>query len=295
MNSESIHSLVKMIAQQLEPLYEHPDERDQIAWWIIEYCTGKNIGELLALEEIPLENNLKERIEALVSQHVHQHMPLQYLLGSVPFLESTLLVEPPILIPRPETEEWVFNLIQELYTLRTRALRILDIGTGSGAIAIALAQALPEAEITAVDCSRKALELCTKNCQINKVHNVKTVESDLFSALEGQTFDLIVSNPPYIAEEEYGTLDPSVRNWEDKNALVAARHGLAIIEDIICQAPRFLRKNEELLAKKIGQLYIEIGYRQGSAVADYMHTCGYRSAHILKDLESKDRVVVGTL
>lgn len=295
MNHESIHTLVKKIAQQLAPLYEHADERDQIAWWIVEYCTGKNIGELLSLESLPDDPELEHRIAQLVHQHVHEHMPLQYLLGSVPFIDITLQVEPPVLIPRPETEEWVFNLIQELHTLRHKMLRILDIGTGSGAIAIALAHALPEAEIIAVDCSNHALSLCKKNCALNTTENIKTIESNLFDALHGQTFDLIVSNPPYITEEEYLHLDPSVRNWEDKHALVANRHGLAIIEDIIKQAPAFLKKNDELLAKNIGQLYIEIGYTQGQAVADYMRACGYRSAKILTDLESKDRVVVGRM
>ena len=266
----------------------------QYAWWILQAICRMTKTELIMNDTVMLSHEQQEQLDHWIHQIVVEHMPLQYLIGSVPFADCDILVETPTLIPRPETEEWCLHIIEHLQLLNYKKIKILDLATGSGCIAIALAYHLPLAEIVATDIADSALALTEKNIEHNKIINVTCIKSDLFASIpRGMLFDIIVSNPPYISQVEYLQLDQSVADWEDRNALVAADDGLAIIKQIIAQAPQCIQTNNEMRTKNIPQVVIEIGYAQGTAVRELMGAAGYNDVLVHKDLEGKDRFVTG--
>ena len=266
----------------------------QYAWWILQAICGMTKTELIMQDTVMLSHEQQEQLDYWIDQIVHEHMPLQYLIGSVPFAGYDILVQPPTLIPRPETEEWCLHIIEHLQLLDHKKIKILDLATGSGCIAIAFAHHLPLAEIVATDISDSALELIEKNIERHKLLNVTRIKSDLFASIPfGMMFDIIVSNPPYITPDEFTHVEKSVTEWEDHNALVAADHGLAIIKQIIAQAPQFIQTHNEMKQKNIPQVVIEIGYAQGAAVKSLMEAAGYNDVLVHKDLEGKDRFVTG--
>jgi len=295
MEKKDVILLSKEIEKQLHARYQDPTLCNQYAWWMIEAVTGKDKAKLIAQKEINFTSKQIVTLENWVQKQVEEKIPLQYLLGSAPFNDLEILVEAPTLIPRPETEEMCYNLIAMLKKLENKKLTILDIGTGSGCIALALAKALPESTVYATDISDEALALAEKNATHNNIKNVTFLKSDIYAGVPNISFDLIVSNPPYIAEQEWKTLDESVTKWEDRRALVADNQGLAIIERIILQAPEYLKENKETLEKKIPQLVIEIGYTQGAATAKLFENAGFVDIHVQKDLEGKDRFVMARL
>jgi release factor glutamine methyltransferase len=287
--------LIHNSEHQLRMVYPDATICHQYAWWLLEKLTGKPKAQLILEDNVSLSTSDHNKLQDWLQKLVDEHMPIQYILGSVPFNDVDIIVKPPTLIPRPETEEWTCNLIDQLRKMVEGPLSILDLCTGSGCIAVALAKAFPHATVTAVDIAQSALLLTQENAKHNAITNVNCIKSDLFNGLpESSQFDLIVSNPPYIAENEWCSLDVSVTHWEDKKALVANDHGLAIIERIIANAPRFLKENKEIAQHNIPQLTIEIGYTQGPAVKQLMDAAGYHDTQIIKDLEGKDRIVVGS-
>lgn len=215
------------------------------------------------------------RYEAMLERR-EMREPLQYILGEAPFMGLTLSVEPGVLIPRFDTETLAEEAIR---VAKRRCARVLDIGTGSGALAIAIAHACPDADVTAVDVSEKALSVAKKNARTNGV-NVKLMKSDCFGALAGEKFDLIVSNPPYIDEQEMRTLMAEVR-FEPELALYGGRDGLDFYRRIVREAPGHLRRG--------GTLLLETGWRQKEAV------CALLAEHVgepyaLRDLGGNWRV-----
>lgn len=173
-------------------------------------------------------------------------------------------------------------------------LQILDLCTGSGCIALALADALPKAKVYGTDIADAALALAHENAQHNHITNVNFIKSDLFEKISAaQKFDLIVANPPYIPEQNWSTLEPSVKDWEDKHALIAPDQGLALIKKIIATAPAYLKPNNLLKKLGIHQLYIEIDETQGAIVSTYLQNHGYTHTTIAKDLAGKDRLASG--
>lgn len=289
-----LSTLIAEIAQQLQPRYGDYALCTQHAWWMLCAITNKNVSELLLAPEISLSLQQRKTLEHWISQQCDTRMPLQYLLGSTPFLDLNLTVEPPLLIPRPETEEWVGNLCEQLKKLSHAPLRIADVGTGTGCIALALARALPHATVVALDINPQALDLAQRNARRHNLSNVEFVLSDLLCTAQ-RPFDLIVSNPPYISEEEFIKLDPSVALWEDYNALVAPDQGLALIKQLILQAPHYLRAHKELMQHDISNLIIEIGYMQGQSVVDLMQQQEFSDVVIDRDLQGNDRVVRGSV
>ncbi|MCL4229350.1 peptide chain release factor N(5)-glutamine methyltransferase [Candidatus Dependentiae bacterium] len=294
MNIGTPHQIIDRIAQSLSGLCGDRETCYQHAWWLLEALTHKTKIALITHNTIVLSNADLKKLEEWVYQLVNEHKPIQYILGTVPFLHLDLFVEPPILIPRPETEEWVSVLLQYLHPLKHHALRIADIGTGTGCIALALGKALPHAEIVACDINPQALDLAARNAAHNNITNVQCVLSDLFENISGK-FDIIVSNPPYITPQEYEQLDPSVVQWEDHRALVASDQGLAVIKKLITQAKNHLRYHKELTTSAIPQLWIEIGYKQADSVLELMHQAGYARTLLFRDAFGNDRCVQGML
>lgn len=231
---------------------------------------------LLRQEVSEEDQNLLEDI----FQQLSQHIPAQYIIGKTDFHGLEFAVDERVLIPRPETEELVDLVLQE----NSRAdLRVLDIGTGSGAIAISLAHARPDWQVTAVDISPQALEVTQKNAENNAVQ-LNFIQSDVLDKVTGQ-FDLIISNPPYISPADKEEVGLNVLHSEPHLALFAEEDGLAIYRKIAEQAGDFLAEN--------GKIYLEIGYKQGQAVSNLFQThFPDKRVRVLQDQFGKDRKVV---
>jgi len=218
------------------------------------------------------ENNLARRLH---------HEPIQYITGQQEFYGLTLHVTPAVLIPRPETEHLVEAVLKRLPA--DKPLKIADIGTGSGAIAIALAVHLPNAEIAALDISTEALAIAAANARQHSVDGrIRFLQSDLLSTLDhaAKTFDAIVSNPPYIPDSDRATLHPQVRDHEPATALFAGESGLDIYRRLIPQACNVLKSN--------GLLALEIGHGQQDAIAALLQT--WHNVSFINDLQEIPRV-----
>ena len=296
MEKRDVIILSKQIGNRLKELYDDSTLCNQYAWWMIESVTGKTHAELIAERDITFTDEQITTLETYIKKQLEEKEPLQYLLGRVPFDNIEILVEPPVLIPRPETEEMCYKIIDMLNKLEHKNITILDIGTGTGCIAITLAKILPEAKLYATDISSEALALAEKNAKFNNTANITFLKSDVYENIPSNiTFDFIVSNPPYIAEKEWEALDESVTKWEDKRALVAQKEGLELIERIVEQAPKFLKINQEMESQKTPRLMIEIGHLQGPAVKKIFQNTGFVDIIIGKDIENKDRFVSGSI
>lgn len=290
-----ITKLISHIEQQLMPRYHQQQTCNQYAWWMLEEITKKSKTQLLVLQAINLTQPQLAQLEDWIHKQVALHMPLAYIIGSVPFNTITINVKPPILIPRPETEEWVAALIDTLQQVPEKKFTVLDLCCGSGCVGLSIAKAFPKSHVIAVDISDEALALSKHNAHKNNIPNITFVRSDLYTNLATTfTFDIIVSNPPYVAESEWSDLDESVRKWEDTKALIAPNNGLYLIEKIIENAPQYLHPNPQLCEKNINNLYVEIGYLQGAAVNKLFETNNARNIKVIKDLEGKDRLVTGS-
>jgi len=231
-------------------------------------------------------------------------IPIPFILGETEFMGLKFFLKPGVFIPRQETEILVEETIkivqnlkkvknenhQEPSTLNFQPLTILDLGTGSGNIAVSLAKYLPEARIIATDISKRALEFAKKNARLHNVDKqIIFLAGDLFQSLTTSrfsltTYDLVVSNPPYIAENDLVTLEKELF-YEPANALFAQNNGLEYYEKIIPQAKRFLRP--------AGYLLLEIGYGQKEEVEKIFFSSGYREVKVVKDYSDIERVIIG--
>ncbi|MDR1522271.1 MAG: peptide chain release factor N(5)-glutamine methyltransferase [Streptococcaceae bacterium] len=211
-----------------------------------------------------------------------KHLPPQYLLGMTEFLGRNFKVTKDTLIPRPETEELVQLALQK--KAHHLNLKVVDIGVGSGVIALTLSLKCPNWQVLGVDISAKALDVAKENANLlsAKVH---LVQGDVLRPFIGEKFDLIISNPPYIAYDEWFFLDQCVRYYEPKKALFADENGLAIYKKIAQQAPKLLKKS--------GILLLEIGYLQAKVVSKMMEEAfAYkREVKVLDDISGKPRMV----
>ncbi len=212
-------------------------------------------------------------------------VPSQYITGHQEFWGLDFVVTPAVLIPRPETEHAVETVL-ELVRSRTAedtSIRIIDVGTGSGCIAMALASELPHADITAVDISLDALEVARANAaRLQLADRVRFLESDLLVALPApERFDIVVSNPPYVGEFEADKVQREVRKFEPKVAVFAGHEGLDAIRRLIPQARERLNPG--------GWLVMEIGYTQSGAVRNLV--CEWDEVRIAHDLQGIPRVI----
>lgn len=290
----SVMELAHEIKQRLIPVYDDPVLCDQYAWWILETILDASKAALLEQKTIVMTTDREAILQDWLTKLIDEKMPLQYLIGSVPFDGVTIIVKPPVLIPRPETEEWTVRLIKQLEQLDDHDLTILDLCTGSGCIAVALAKAFPSMRIYATDIADDAIACAQENIVRNLASNVVLIQSDLFDNLPKQVkFDLIVGNPPYVSPAEWNDLDEQVTRWEDRRALVAADEGLAIIAAIIKKAPEFLKPNTALQKKQIPQLILEMGPAQARHAQTLMEHSGFCDIIVEKDLAGKDRVITG--
>ena len=243
----------------------------------------RNLHELTKLQWLNLQREAisDTDLAALtsVAQRLKNNEPPQYIVGWAEFCDLKLAVDERVLIPRPETEELVQMILDENEQDRRT---VLDIGTGSGAIALALAEKRKEWEITASDVSEKALELAQLNAKRHQ-SSLNFILSDVFENIQGQ-YDIIVSNPPYIAFDETYEMDQSVIRFEPDSALFAEKQGLAIYQNIAEAAHQFLKPQ--------GKIYLEIGYKQGPAVKDLFEKAfPTKKVRVHRDIFEKDRMI----
>jgi release factor glutamine methyltransferase len=213
--------------------------------------------------------------------------PNQYITGLQEFWSLPLRVSPDVLIPRPETEVLV-EAVLEFLDKDDSNVDILDLGTGSGAIAIALARELPAARIIATDLSLAALRLAQENAKLHQVdERILFVRGDMFAAIPGasQKFRVVVTNPPYVSHAEILELHREIRDFEPRHALDGGPDGLAAIRHIVAAAPTVL--------SQAGGLFMEMGAGQAESVSGLvLESHEYRSFHIRKDYTGLDRVLV---
>jgi release factor glutamine methyltransferase len=218
--------------------------------------------------------------------------PVAYILGRRAFRHLELQVDRRVLIPRPETE-----LLVEL-ALELRPRRLLDVGTGSGAIALAVADELPECEVTATDTSPAALEVARANAErLGLGGRVRFVEGTLpqggTAEEEEEGFDLVLANLPYVAEADWGDLQPEVTEWEPREALLAGPDGLDAFRRFVPECVRNLSRYPRLTANATAVVGLEVGLGQAAAVAGLLGEAGFNAIETRRDLAGIERVVVG--
>lgn len=256
--------------------------RKEIELLLMHICHLRKIDLILnADEDIKKENEIK--IKELIKKR-KKGIPLQYIIGTQEFMGLNFIVTENVLIPRQDTEILIEEIISRFKNQSN--LKILDIGTGSGAISISLAKFLKNAHIISIDISEEALIVAKNNAKKNKVADQITfIESDLFENLKtDESFDIIVSNPPYIPSKDILDLQKEVKNYEPMLALDGGEDGLDYYREITKKSVRFLKKE--------GLLAYEIGYDQGVDVSEMLKK-DFHHIEIIKDLQKHDRVVLG--
>lgn len=211
--------------------------------------------------------------------------PLQYIVGKEWFYDYALKVTQDTLIPRPETEELVHRALSHLNKVaEDKPLRILDIGTGSGAIAITMKKERPQDDVTATDISEKALEVAIENAGTHQAA-IRFLKGDLLEPVSLETFDCIISNPPYIGYDEKDLMDSSVLQYEPHTALFAENHGLSLYERLAYELPFHLKTD--------GCLFMEIGFQQGEKLKSlYQQAFPDKEVSIEKDINGLDRMLI---
>ena len=256
---------------------------------LLSFCTG--------LSKVDLYLQFDDAV-TLDEQEAYRHVlkrrgknePLQYIIGETEFMSLPFRVTPDVLIPRSETEVLVERILEDV---RDRIkVRVLDIGVGSGSIAVSIAKYLPAAEVTGVDISETALALARENAERNGVAQkirfvIGDVQNPLFVNQAAASYDVIVSNPPYISKEEWPLLPEEVREYEPRTALCDDADGLTFYRIIAALGKSFLRSQ--------GRLYFEMGDSQSTGVQSVLEAHEYAAIRVCKDLNGIDRVVCGTV
>jgi release factor glutamine methyltransferase len=261
----------------------HPDRAQRDAETLLLHLIGKNRAWLIAHAADEFGGCTAIRYAGLLERRFAGE-PIQYITGEAEFFALPFRVTRDVLIPRPETEHLVEKTIELAAAFPTP--RIVDVGTGSGAIAIALARSLRHTEISSIDLSPAALEVARENARLNGVADrVRFYEGDLLEPFRGESFDLVISNPPYVPDSDRPTLAVEVREYEPSLALFAGQDGLAIYRRLIPDAAKVLCPG--------GVLVLEIGFGQATAVGELMKTAGFEWIESTPDLQGIPRVMSG--
>lgn len=237
----------------------------------------KRLDLYLQFERL-LDDSEVEKLRSMTVRRGNRE-PLQHITGKVSFRDLVLKSDKRALVPRPETEE-IIDLVRPLFPA-DQAVRVLDLGTGSGAIALALAAEYPLWKIDALDKSAEALALARENAQLTQLEGrINFGQSDWFSAITDK-YDLIISNPPYLTDGEVSTAEPEVKDFDPHSALIAPENGLADLKIILTQAPQFLREG--------GWVLCETGIDQHAALAEISKQSGYKDYEGVNDMSGRPR------
>lgn len=247
---------------------------------LLGHVTGKTRTFLMAFSETELDAEQESRLNELLCRRL-QGEPIAYLVGSREFWSLLLKVSPVTLIPRPDTEKLVELALERLPTIDCD---ILDLGTGTGAIALALGHERPDSSVTGIDYQAEAVSLAQDNADNLNINNVHFVQGDWFGPLNDAYFDMIVSNPPYIDESDPHLSQGDVR-YEPNSALIAAQQGFADLDHIIEQAPEYLKPG--------GWLLLEHGWTQGEQVRALFKQRGFELIATHQDYGGNERVTLG--
>ena len=275
-----MRSTIQYINSELDGLYP-VTEITSLAGLIIEVVYDLSYTDQVLFKDKKLPKNQLEKVTQIVNR-LKNFEPIQYILGETVFYGLHLKVAEGVLIPRPETEELVHRIIKlELYPQS----RILDIGTGSGCIALSLKKAYPQAEIEGIDVSEKALSTARENAGINQL-DVQFKLQDILKWQETKwdEYNVIVSNPPYVRELEKQAMNPNVLNYEPAAALFVSDQDPLIFYRIIAE---FARVN----LKDRGYLFFEINEYLGNETCALLKDYGFKDVELFKDLDNKDRMV----
>ncbi|WP_348798828.1 peptide chain release factor N(5)-glutamine methyltransferase [Flavobacterium adhaerens] len=272
--------------QTLLPIYGQ-EEAESFFYLILEAKLGLKRVDLALQVDLALSKN-ELLIWNSILEQLKKEIPVQYLLGKTNFYGLEFEVNPNVLIPRPETEELVDWIIHDnLKIERLKDLKILDIGTGSGCIAISLAKNIPSAQVFALDVSEKALATAQKNAELNSVNITFLHQSILETEDLGQQFDIIVSNPPYVRNLEKEEIKKNVLDYEPHLALFVEDHDALL----------FYRKIAELAQKNLsnsGQLYFEINQYLSKEMIDLLEKMNFKNVELRKDIYGNDRMMRST-
>lgn len=269
---------INYIISELRGFYPEEELRE-LACWILEESTGMTRTEILFGCKDTKKNVYAQEIEVIL-QKLRAHEPIQYVFGHTEWMGLDLRVTPATLIPRPETAElveWVLHVAD-----KNRPLRVLDIGTGSGCIAIALKKAAPNWQVTGLDISHEALDVAKENAERNNVA-IHWQQADILSLCSLHMVDIIVSNPPYICEKEKVDMQARVLDYEPARALFVPDNDPLL----------FYRKIASLKGAPI--LFFEINEAYGEQVCSMLRTIGYTNVELKKDMYGKTRMVFGRL
>lgn len=279
----TIRDVIVKYSKQLEELSDTP-RLD------VEILLQKALGDVERIYiHMNINKELTEEQYKLFQQLMNDRLngrPIAYIVGNREFMGLDFYVKEGVLIPRPDTEVLVEEIIE--LCKGESGVSILDIGTGSGAITVSLAKYIQNSKVTSFDISEIPLEIGKKNAISNEVdHKINFVQSDLFSAIKGKDikFDVIVSNPPYIPKKDMDTLHTQVKDYEPYNALEGGEDGLDFYRDITEQSKMYLKDN--------GILAYEVGHDQAIDVSQIMKNHGYSKIYTKKDIQGIDRVVIG--
>ena len=273
-----INNLLKDAISRLKKCKSPSDSPALDAELLLAHCIEKNRTYLHTWPDAEVTTSQAEEFEKLILKRLDDY-PVAYLLGSQSFWTLDLIVTPDVLIPRPETELLVETALEKISHIKNP--KVLDLGTGTGAIALSIASERADAVVTATDYSEKALEIAKKNTINNRLDSqVNFIQSDWFKSIPDTKFDLIVSNPPYIDPADPHLLN-SIR-YEPQQALIAKNKGMEDIELIIQNSPAYLRKDSWLL--------LEHGYDQGDRTRKCFVNNKFTKAITLNDLNQLQRI-----
>lgn len=258
----------------------HSDSAKRDAEILLGFVTGRARTYLLAFGETPLTAEQAEQLTLLLARR-ERGEPVAYLVGEREFWSLPLSVSPATLIPRPDTECLVEFALERL---PATPCAILDLGTGTGAIALALASERPDCQLTGIDLQPEAVALAQHNAQKLAINNARFLQGSWFTPVAGQKFALIASNPPYIDEADPHLGQGDVR-FEPGSALVAADQGLADLAAIVQQAADYLEPQ--------GWLLLEHGWQQGESVRTLLNAAGFIAVATHRDYGGNDRVTLG--
>lgn len=275
-----MNKIVAYIRSRLQPYYT-AEEVSALSRIVCCDLLGQAPTDYYLGKDIVLSSKKEQELEDIL-QRLSRFEPLQYIEGRTLFLGRELWVAPGVLIPRPETEELVELMLKEI----PADARILDVGTGSGCIAISLAKELPDALVTAWDVSPEALSVARANARKLQA-NVRFVECDVLACQVDEVglYDVIVSNPPYVTEAEKADMEPNVLQWEPSLALFVPD------DDPLRFYRRIAVLGRDMLADG-GRLYFEINRAYGREMVEILRTMGYVGVRVEKDLSQNDRFVI---
>lgn len=274
-----MHNFIHHIKSALSAIYDK-QESQSILSLIIQHATGQSLPVLLSDKNKKITPVQKQNIQEIL-ERLQNNEPIQYIIGETEFFGLPFVVNPDVLIPRPETEELVESIINNNHYATPR---ILDIGTGSGSIAVSLKKHIPNAYVEAWDFSEKALNVAETNAEINKTR-IEFRKVDILKEYPANNiFDIIVSNPPYVLESEKKDMNHNVLDFEPHSALFVPDDNPLLFYERIADISKGL-------FKKKGCLYLEINQGKGIETIKLLEEKGFSDIRLIKDMSGNDRMV----